>query len=192
MADTATPAVPSAPVPGVPTSTELLDLLAALDNAWRDASDSSSARDRINAVLDPAKHEQLHQIAVQKHYALGVAKEALRSAIARTRSVLDHVHSCEQPSNGELVRTVADRDRRIQELISERDEARLAAKVNASVPSGTTDEGVIDEAGQIIADIGWPKPDEFVSQWGDRVASALAAAGLLASADRPADVAQAV
>lgn len=114
----------STPVPGIPTSSELLDLLAEFDSAWRDASDASAARDRVNAVLDPAKHDQLHQVAGDKHYALGETREALRSAIARTRTVLDHVHACQQPSNGELVRTVADRDRRIQELISERDQAR--------------------------------------------------------------------
>lgn len=42
-------------------------------------------------------------------------------------------------------------------------------------------EGAVDAAGSVIAEIGWPGPDENVAEWGERVAGAIAAAGLLLS-----------
>lgn len=112
------------PTPTVPTSTELLDLFAEFDSAWRDASDASAARDRTNVILDPVKHEQLHREAGDKHYALGFVRESLRSAIARTRTALDHVHACQQPSNADLVREAMRLREDVQRLISERDDLR--------------------------------------------------------------------
>lgn len=125
MADTATAAVP--------TSADLHELVDDLENKTIEAAGASAARDGSDLPHDSDAYRSLEATAREKWVSQGIAGERLRSAIRRAATALDHVHSCDKPTNADLVRQVRDANDRIQVLISERDEARLAAQTNAKL-----------------------------------------------------------